>query len=93
MTNEQTTEAKEEMSWGLAVGTIEAGLFMLSKFLEEKDIRTPVEKAIDDATGFSSYITQKDKKWVRQCLVDIREAKLFLGHDVTSLDNLLNNHF
>lgn len=68
-----------------AMATYEAWLFMLQKFLEKLESRSPIDRMIDDATGFY----KQNQAYIIPILEDMRDSLVFLWEDTTRIEKLL----
>jgi hypothetical protein len=69
-----------------AHATIAAGYYMIQEAQEKLDRQTakwPIERMIDRATGADKARLDDHKRFVAMCLIDIIEAKTFIGADYT----------
>lgn len=69
-----------------AMGTIEAGYFMLRQITKSRDMKTPLERMIDNATG----VEREEIKQIEVILLDIMAAKKVIGVSTDEEQNILN---
>lgn len=60
-----------------ALGTIQAGMWMLGRILKELEVRNPIETMIDDATEYEKGM-YKD---ALDILKEIKDAQIKIGED------------
>jgi hypothetical protein len=65
-----------------AYATIDAGYYMIQDIQKKMDKPlSPVEKAIDEATGYDKVRLKKHIEQIQICLIDIIEAKKIIEAD------------
>jgi hypothetical protein len=67
------------------IATIDAGFFMLEQHLKQEAGRSPLDRLIDDASGYD----REKREWVRVIAQDIRDAQAEIGEDTTETDKVL----
>lgn len=69
---------EEQNEYFEAVGTIEAGIFMLREITKARGEKTPLEKIIDNATGYED----SELEQIVVILLDIMQAKKALKQPI-----------
>lgn len=76
-----------------AYATIEAGYYMMQEAQAELDKfvknRSPVEKAIDETTGYFKDKMEKHTAFMQMCILDIIEAKKIIEADYEGDNKIL----
>ncbi|MES2382351.1 MAG: hypothetical protein V4538_14995 [Bacteroidota bacterium] len=74
-----------------AYATVDAGYYLLRQYQEHlSKPQSPIEKMIDEATGYGMERVRRERKEIAEILKDIIKAKKFIEADYSKDEEMLN---